>query len=136
MPFNGNAISSCLGFCRKYPICCLCFINKTNRYQKINISWSTQAMFDVRIFKILYYILYYIFRSSINLKMASPALSRASSMRLSPSASRTSSMKSSKLTGTKKSKKEKKVSEIPYVTASVSLIIKQGHQMIAPLKFL
>ena len=62
--------------------------------------------------------------------MASPALSRASSMRLSPSASRTSSMKSSKLTGTKKSKKEKKVSEIPYVTASVS--VPRCHWLIGP----
>ena len=52
--------------------------------------------------------------------MASPALSRASSMRLSPSASRTSSMKSTRSTGTKKSKKEKKVSQIPCVSVIVT----------------
>ena len=119
MTFNGNA-ESCLGFCRKYPICCLCFINKTNRFQKINISWSTQATLDIRIFKMKTKL--YIFRSSIKLRMASPALSRASSMRLSPSASRTSSMKSSKSTGTKKSKKEKKVSEIQCVSVIVICI--------------
>ena len=84
---------------------------KTNRYQKTKVtSSSTQfILVGLTFFSTIKSLYLWINLTYRECKMASPAMSRASSMKFSPSASRGSSMKSSKTGGSKKSKKEKKV---------------------------